>query len=762
MSQRQLSHFLAEVKRPNERIVDGDNVLVIPKKAFDKTGAVIPMNEAMQNFPRKPWKEGKLWNVRLSNIDAPELHEATGYENNQKVKFNGQGRYGKEAAEKLAALLPDGSEVILEFDKNMAGTSGRPLAHVFSVTNNHKGQYINKEMAASGLVLPYFIAPLGKYVSEMREAARQADEGDRGIYPHLIYDRFIVRPSELNAGEQLNEPFIFRRLKNFITKRDDRVINPSDLERKTRWLHDNRTNKVHTYRSINEIPPYARTWYEKGTDIEALRMEFNMGDTGPIPSHMLQYTPFGAAGQVSGSKHLFELKTDNGVTGLLIDCGLDHTQPMTDDEIAQLAEKTSSVILTHAHLDHFGDLYRLLDCNPYIKVFCTYGTYRIIFDTATRPGVWPRVCAYKGYEQNFNIYPYYKTFSVDEDIKVQFYCAGHMPGSAQVSIEFRLQNNKKKNGFISGDIGPFFDLPIIKTPDKDLPREPDFMLCESTYGVENRSNGDPSLVDMLKKTNYAITNRKKIICAAFSVMRTQSILLDLYKLKKNGMLPASYKIGLHASETSSSFKLNNYMSSWLTGNINLPGECNSAGYAYELLDPATIWEFRTGDIFKSFQLVRNPDQADFVIVADGMWNYGRAQKALEKYANDGSVIFMLAGYQAGQSNGRQLQNAMEERRMKNEPADSPKKIVVKSYNSSNEVDTEKQITLQAEVMKLKGYMSHIDGPSRISYVDKVSPKKLFLVHGDADSLKAVKKDIEGADCMDGEIVIPEKRMIYGI
>ncbi len=768
MCTKQLSYIIAEVERPRGRRVDGDNVLVTPVEAFDDSGTSMDMDKAMLCF-KKPWKEGRPWNVRLINVDAPEFHPCTGYENNKKVKFDGQGKYGRDAALVLEELLPEGAQVILEFEEKKVGGGGRPLSHLFSVNNGKKDLYINKEIVASGLVMPYFIAPLGKYVSEIREAAKEAFDEQRGLYPYLIYDRFIVSPSKLNEGELLNEPFIFRKLKQFISKKNPKTINKEKIEKETRWLHDCSTNYYYTYHAYTKIPPHARTWYDKGVDMEDLGLVFKEayeeehgnGDEKIIKG-MLQYTPFGGVGQVSGSKHLFELKTIDGANGLLIDCGHDHKRITTDEEMEKIADRCNAVILTHAHLDHFGDLDRLLDCNPSIKVFCTYGAYRIIFETSKRRVGGQFVCPYKKYEDNFVIQPYYKPFFIDENIKALFFCAGHMPGSAQVSLEFRLLNNEKKTAFISGDIGPFVDLPIIKTPDGDLPFGPDVMLCESTYGVENRSDHEPAITDMMEKTGYALERKKKIICAAFSVMRTQSILLDLYKLKNIGALPPSYRIAINGTKHSSSVKLNNYIASWLTGSAAPAARVGKAGYPYELLDPATAWEFRSRNIFDAFPLINNPNKADFVVCADGMWNFSRAQEAIVKYAGDHSVIFMLAGYQAENSNGRQLQNAMEERLENGESVNAPKQIVVKKYNFSNEVVDEKHLTLKAEVMKIKGYMSHIDGPSRLEYVKNVSPEKLFLVHGDPENLDAVKNHMNSDEDMDSEIIIPEPQVTYVI
>jgi Cft2 family RNA processing exonuclease len=297
------------------------------------------------------------------------------------------------------------------------------------------------------------------------------------------------------------------------------------------------------------------------------------------------YTAYGGAGQVSGSKHLFTFDSPGSHYGLLVDCGLDHENPVSDNQLRSIAAQTDFVIITHAHLDHFGDLERLLSFKPSIKIYCTYGTYYIIKKTTTANinGKWTSV--YKKYEQNFFVQPYHKQFYINNHIRCQFFNAGHIPGSAMAALELTLKNGYLYRVFCTGDIGPEQDIPLLLTHDQDLPAEVDLMLCECTYGMDEREE-ESNLLEMVQ---YAKENKKRIICAAFSVMRTQWVLWDLLKLlmdKKTSDL----NIGILASPHSDNIKLNNYIGWWLAGDYRIQEHLPELGhFPVEFIDPACAW-----------------------------------------------------------------------------------------------------------------------------------------------------------------------------
>jgi metallo-beta-lactamase family protein len=761
------------VSRTEHLIADGDNVRVILKRAADSSGNPVSLEQVMASFG-KTYSPDKVVNLRMVNIDAPEIGTFRYDRNGLNIRLKGQGKYGKEAQDKLAELLPDQTEIIVELDQQKAGDHGRPLAHVHTIdSQGEPDRYINAEMAASGLVLPYIISPNLTHADQIRRAAEEAEKQGLGIYPHLQYQHLVVDLDELRDGEVLNEPFIFRRLLSYL--RDPGSSQPLAEEAiagEMRWLVDTRSNRYYQWQAYQYVKPHYRTWYPAHLDLRQLG--FIPGDIEKIKdgspetavggevTGLATYTPYGAAGKVTGSMHLFQLHTVNGSEGLLLDCGLDHDQRISDQELADLASLTDYVVLSHAHLDHFGELDRLLRLKPSIKVYCTFGTRHIVMETSRRMFDGRLEPAFADLAHCFHVQPYHRSFAISNQIRGQFWGAGHMPGSAQVGLELSLPDGRRRSILASGDLGPLYDIPILLSPDLDLPSQPDLMLCESTYGIEDRSDQTSSMLDLLGHIEHAWASNRKIACAAFSVMRTQAILFDLWRLQQAGVLPVGFRAMLNSSRKSSAVTLNRYVASWLTANLILGQDelIELAGFPIERFDPATAWKLGGNDPFSSF-LTSNPAGADMMVVADGMWNFSRARKALVDYAGDDRYIFLLAGYQAETSNGRQLQNAMKSRIDTGDEPTAPREITVKEWDWDGNVIDEKQLTLRAEVRKLSAYMSHVDGPKRREYVRRVDPRCLMLIHGDPTALAAVKDDIKKLE-LGGEIVIAEERERYTI
>ncbi len=744
---------------------DGDNVRVIPERVFDREGEELPLKETLESLYER-WKPGKYLNVRLANVDAPEITTQIYRRDGREIRFAGQGKYGRLAQEKLIELLGADAEVILEFDLQKAGSHGRPLGHVWTVANGRKDQLVNELMIRSGLVLPYIIAPSVRYAGRIRTAAAQAQAAGEGIYSKLIYDRLIVDPAVLNEGEELNEPFVYRRLLPYLICSRNRCPTDSEIDPSSvRWLGDITTHCYYPYEAYQHIPPHARTWFSRTTDMES--QGFRLGQVtrdgllscGSTRRAELSYTPFGAAGQVTGSKHLFERSSPDKHFGLLVDCGLNHEQPTSDEVLAQIAARTDAVVITHAHLDHFGDLPRLLEFKPSLPIHCSYGTYRVMTETSKRKVNGVYKSTFKRFENNFQIHAFGRPFTIGEQVSAQLWNAGHMPGSAQLTLAFRLSSGQKRVVHLSGDLGPYHDIPLLQSPETELPVKPDLLLCEATYGTADRSPDHNSARDLIDVVNYARGANKKVICAAFSVMRTQAILFDFWRLKRQGLLPPGYRVVLKASEHASAVKLNRYLGSWLTGQFRPPADL--AGYSIEPYDPATAWELQGENPFTPFECSNysEADRADFIIVSDGMWNYGNANRALRNHAGDEQYLFLLAGFQAEGSNGRQLQNAMEAR-----PDGSPnaaQEIAVKQWDWDGNISATRTLRLRAEVQKLRAYQSHVDGPGRQAYVQKIQPQRLMLIHGDEDALTAVAAELQ-ALLADRSIEIPRPGESYAI
>jgi metallo-beta-lactamase family protein len=254
----------------------------------------------------------------------------------------------------------------------------------------------------------------------------------------------------------------------------------------------------------------------------------------------------GAAHTVTGSQHLIEV---NGKR-LLLDCGLFQGRRADTYErnlnFHHDPQKVDAVVLSHAHIDHAGNLPNLVKRGFAGPIYSTYATKDLsnlmILDSGHiqesdaeyvnkkrlrrgEPAIEPlytksdaesAMSQFKGvnYEEKFEPIP---------GVIVRFFEAGHILGSAGVFLDIEEKGRKIRLCF-SGDIGRY-NMPLLRDP--VLPEAADYMIMESTYG--DKSHRDPEIAflefrDAVKKT---LERGGKVIVPAFAVGRTQEIVYHL-------------------------------------------------------------------------------------------------------------------------------------------------------------------------------------------------------------------------------------------
>ena len=263
----------------------------------------------------------------------------------------------------------------------------------------------------------------------------------------------------------------------------------------------------------------------------------------------------GAAHTVTGSQHLLEI---NGKK-LLLDCGL-YQGRRADTYSRNLnfryePQDVDAVILSHAHIDHAGNLPNLVKQGYEGNIFATHATADLgslmIADSGHiqeadaefvnkkraqrgEPLIEPlytkedaeRVAgmfAGMDYEQAFEPIP---------GVIARFHEAGHILGSASVSLEIEEKGRKIRFWF-SGDIGRY-QLPLLRDP--VLPTETDYMIMECTYGDKSHSNPEQAFVEFRDVVKKTIERGGKVIVPAFAVGRTQELVYHLNKMMfENGV-----------------------------------------------------------------------------------------------------------------------------------------------------------------------------------------------------------------------------------
>ncbi len=266
----------------------------------------------------------------------------------------------------------------------------------------------------------------------------------------------------------------------------------------------------------------------------------------------MRITFYGAARTVTGSMHLVEV---NG-SRLLLECGLfqgprkesyERNRNMPFD-----ARKIDAVILSHAHIDHSGNLPHLVKNGFEGKIYATPATSHLadvmlrnsghiqesdaIFVNKHRtlkgqPPIEPLytqedAAKVKDHLQGVD---YNSKFEAVNGITAQLVDAGHILGSAAVVLEIQEKGRKTRLWF-SGDIGRR-QLPIIRDP--VLPDRADILVMESTYGDKVHRNPEEAYDEFKGVVKSTLKRGGKVIIPAFAVGRTQEIVFEL-----NQMVPS--------------------------------------------------------------------------------------------------------------------------------------------------------------------------------------------------------------------------------
>jgi metallo-beta-lactamase family protein len=428
----------------------------------------------------------------------------------------------------------------------------------------------------------------------------------------------------------------------------------------------------------------------------------------------------GAARTVTGSMHLLHV---NG-SRVLLDCGL--FQGRRQEANARNSSfpfdpaSIDAVVLSHAHIDHSGNLPQLVKkgfdgpiySTPATRDLCSIMLADSGFiqekdaeflnkklarrgEPLIEPIYGPRDVA--ATMKLFRTVPYDKTFDVLPNVAVRYSDAGHILGSASVHLTAKEQGATKTLGF-TGDIGPN-NLPVVRDP--VFLGQVEYLLSESTYGGKvHTSTGtkEELLRDDLKR---AIDRGGKVIVPAFSIGRTQDLVFALHKLFDQGLLPripiyVDSPLAVNATEV---FKMH--------------PECfDEETYSHVLAnhDPFGFNQLHyIRDVAESKKL-NDRTEPCMIISASGMCEAGRILHHLANNIGEARNMVLIVGFQAEHTLGRKLVNKEPE-----------VNILGSAY------------ALNAEVVVHDSFSAHADGNDLLRYVGRCDAKqlqKVFLVHGE--------------------------------
>lgn len=430
----------------------------------------------------------------------------------------------------------------------------------------------------------------------------------------------------------------------------------------------------------------------------------------------------GAAREVTGSAHLLTL--DDGFT-ILLDCGLYQgaDKDMEDFNREWLFEPSSidCMILSHAHIDHSGRIPGFVKQGYNGDIHCTHATESLcaimLLDSAkiqVADAEYENKRAKKRDKHAKKIEPLYTPedvqrclnlfvghgyehwFKIRHDVEVLFRDAGHILGSATVTLKIREKGETIMFGF-TADIGRPAR-PILRDP-VPMP-EVDYLICESTYGDrihEDAPSEHDRFLEILHKT--CVEKRGKLLIPAFSVGRTQEIVYMLDQLENAGKLPP----------------ISVYVDSPLAVNATVVfgahPECfDEQLHEYMLVD-ANPFGFNgltyTHSVEES-KMLNTLDEPCIIISAAGMMNAGRIQHHIFNGIDKARNTLLIVGYCAPHTLGGRLREGAKTIRLFGE-----EKLVL------------------ADVVIMDSFSAHGDRDEMLLFLknQRNHVKQLFLVHG---------------------------------
>ena len=438
----------------------------------------------------------------------------------------------------------------------------------------------------------------------------------------------------------------------------------------------------------------------------------------------MQISFHGAARTVTGSKHLLSLK--NGKR-LLLDCGMFQGMGRQTDELNSHfgfhPEEINYLVLSHAHIDHSGLIPKLYKEGFRGPVFCTPATKDLtsilLIDSAEiqqsdtkyvnrerlkngLPLFEPTysVDDAKNCLQLFSTIEYNKWFSIDNEIKVLFTDAGHIIGSAAISLQVIEDENTFHLTF-SGDVGRYNDA-ILKSPE-EFPQA-DYLILESTYGNklhEDVKNTTETFLSWITKT--CIEKKGKLIIPAFSVGRTQELLYALNQLENEGKLPAikyfiDSPLSLEATEVVKKHP-ENFNKELQTVLLHDKNPFDFKGLTY----------VETADESKQINFYSEPC---VIISSSGMAEAGRVKHHIKNNIGNSNNTILMVGYA------------------------SPWSLAGKLLSGVNQVDIYgEDCVVNAEIGNMTSMSAHGDYNDLCHFIsnqDIQRVKKIFLVHGEYD------------------------------
>ena len=445
----------------------------------------------------------------------------------------------------------------------------------------------------------------------------------------------------------------------------------------------------------------------------------------------MNITFHGAAQTVTGSRHMISLNGHH----LLLDCGLyqgrrketyqrnlNFTFDPTDVE---------AVILSHAHIDHIGNLPNLVRQGYESPIHATYATTHLtdimlrdsghiqesdvefVNKRRARRGKPPIEPLYtmedaKRVAQYLVRQDYKHSFEPVPGVVATLVEAGHILGSAGVILELE-EHGRKVRLMFSGDIGRL-DLPILRDP--VLPEDVDYLIMECTYGDRSHDPPDQAYEALQEVVTRTVEREGKVIIPAFAVGRTQTLVYYLHQMIKKGDIP----------------RIPVFVDSPLAINVTDIFRAHPECYDQEMLvfmqeQYGSAFGFDLLSYTRSVQeskAINTLDGPAVIISASGMAEVGRILHHLRNNIGDSRNTILITSWMAPHTLGRRLSEGQKR---------------VKIFGETHKV--------RAEVACINGLSAHGGQDFLLTYAlaTRNRVQQIFLVHGEPRAAMALTEKL---------------------
>jgi metallo-beta-lactamase family protein len=323
--------------------------------------------------------------------------------------------------------------------------------------------------------------------------------------------------------------------------------------------------------------------------------------------------------------------------------------------------------------------------------------------------------------ERFRTYRYGESFSPFPGVSAVYHDAGHILGSAMTTFEFQ-RNGRSFRLLMGGDLGRE-RRPILRDP--EVPRGPDALVLESTYGDRLYATDADTVAELVAIVRRTVERGGRLVVPAFAVGRTQEFVAVLHRLIEQGAIP---DLPLYVDSP---------MAREATGVFRRHPEC---------FDDETRKMFAGQDGapfgFDRLRYVTSPDESRslndvhtpcVIISASGMCEGGRVVHHLQHALGDQRNTVLFVGFQGQGTLGRRLRDGAETVNVFGEP-----------------------VRVRAEITALDGFSAHADQREILSWVARLdpAPRTIFVVHGEpepAETLAGLLRERTTA-----QVHVPEK------